>query len=821
MPQAYSYSKILSVIYFLFVIREQGCKLGDTVGYQIRLDKKCSKSTRLLFCTTGILLRRMHGDPDLKGVSHVIVDEVHERNVDTDFLLAILRALVHRKGSTVKVVLMSATMDANLFVKYFETSHRGIGASEQVSRLPLPPPVISVPGFVYPVKEMYLEDILEKSGYMPRGAKGWRSAGVEEVNEDKGGADMPSSIPGPTDDGSKSVRPYSINGSDSKAYSPSTIESLQKLSHGSYANSWERYRGGATKQRTDYDLIAATVALADQEALDARDDGAILVFMSGTMEISKAIEAIKRMLFGRREEHAEYEDDEYEPCTTPSARRDPSSVQILPLHGALTSSDQSRIFRRPPRGVRKVVVATNIAETSITIDDCSVVIDTGRFKETRYDPTNRMSCLVESWVSQASARQRRGRAGRVRKGRCYRLYTRAAYTRLPSSQQPEMHRVPLENLCLQIRLLELGKPGKFLGSVIEPPPRASIGAAVHHLRALGAFSPGGSELTPLGRHLAAMPLDPQIGKMLVFGALMRCMEDVLTIAASLCSRSPFLSPTTHRDEANKMKAKLAGPSRSDHIALLRAYHGWQNAGKRRRQFCEENFLSYDGMRTISDLRRQLATALLDAGFGNSGSQASGNSSNDFTSLKSTNVLRAAICAGMYPNVLFIRKPPKTYYEMNGGNFERTPDAKELKFYCQTSSSSSEANDEKSNSNLIKERVFLHPSSVNFREGGFSSPWMVYFQKVKTSKVFIRDCTMVPPYAMLLFGGQLEVQHQRNKIVVDDWMYFDAPARVAVLIQELRRELDLLLGRKIVNPSINISASPLIDAITRLLVKSGY
>lgn len=102
-----------------------------------------------------------------------------------------------------------------------------------------------------------------------------------------------------------------------------------------------------------------------------------------------------------------------------------------------------------------------------------------------------------------------------------------------------------------------------------------------------------------------------------------------------------------------------------------------------------------------------------------------------------------------------------------------------------------------------------------------SPWMVYFQKVKTSRVFIRDCTMVPPYAMLLFGGQLEVQHTRNKIVMDGWMYFDAPARVAVLIQELRRELDLLLGRKIEHPEIDISSSPLIDAIARLLVKAGY
>jgi HrpA-like RNA helicase len=847
--------------------REQGCKLGDTVGYQIRLDKKCSRKTRLLFCTTGILLRRMHGDPDLRGVTHVIVDEVHERNVDTDFLLAILRTLVHRKGSTVKVVLMSATMDAQLFVRYFQSSHvdKSDRDARSASKLPSPPPVISVPGFVYPVEELYLEDILERSGYAPRGAKGWRNAGTGDVDgtastrggegNDGGSGDDDDDGPDPQDDGSKAVMPYALDNRSREKYSRFTQESLQKLSHGSHANHWEKRRGAATQQRTDYDLVAATVVLADTEALAARDDGAILVFMSGTMEISKAMDAIKRAFFGSSsrsgggrdgyddEDGAVDEGDDGHTASAQRSHRAPGSLQILPLHGSLTSADQQRIFRRPPRGVRKVVVATNIAETSITIDDCSVVIDSGRFKETRYDPTNRMACLVEAWVSQASSRQRRGRAGRVRKGRCYRLFTKSAYGRLPSSQDPEMHRVPLENMCLQIRLLGLGKPGKFLGSVIEPPPRKSIKAAVHHLRALGAFVAEGSELTPLGQHLARMPLDPQIGKMLVFGALMRCTEDVLTIAAALCSRSPFLSPIDRRDEANKCKAKLAGPSRSDHIALLRAYHGWENAGKGRRRYCDDNFLSYDGMRQLSGLRRQLGTALFDAGFG-SRRRNGAESANDFTSLKSTNVLRAALCAGMYPNIIHIRKPPKVYYEMNGGNFEKTPTAKELKFYCRKGSAEeggknvgggggsgggggggragggggAVATEGRSYDN---ERVFLHPASVNFKEGGFVSPWMVYFQKVKTSRVFIRDCTMVPPYAMLLFGGQLEVQHTRNKIVMDGWMYFDAPARVAVLIQELRRELDLLLGRKIEHPEIDISSSPLIDAIARLLVKAGY
>jgi len=258
-------------------------------------------------------------------------------------------------------------------------------------------------------------------------------------------------------------------------------------------------------------------------------------------------------------------------------QRSESDLLVLPLHGSLTSFDQARIFRRAPKGKRKVVVATNIAETSITINDCSFVVDSGTMKETRYDGTSRMSMLVETYVSVASANQRKGRAGRVRRGRCYRLWTRAAQGRLPLAQAPEIHRVPLENLCLQARLLKLGKPMQFLKSVIEPPATTSIRSAVQVLKSLGAFDRDTVELTPLGYHLARMPLDPQIGKMLVYGALLRVADDVLTIAAGLCGRSPFLSGMpNHRDEANKARRKFAGPSRSDHMALLNAYLGFQN-----------------------------------------------------------------------------------------------------------------------------------------------------------------------------------------------------------------------------------------------------
>lgn len=380
---------------------------------------------------------------------------------------------------------------------------------------------------------------------------------------------------------------------------------------------------------------------------------------------------------------------------------------------------------------------------------------------------------------------------------------------------------------------------KFLKSVIEPPPVDSIKSAVRHLRALGAFTWEDSALTPLGYHLARMPLDPQIGKMLVYGSMLRCTDDVLTIAAGLCGRSPFLSGLpNNRDQANRAKAKLAGPSRSDHIALLKAYIGWQSCGQGRskKKYCEDNYISYDGMRQLAQLRAQLATALFDAGFSNS-RRSKDSTTSSFSTLKSTNVLRAALCAGLYPNILHIKKPERKYEQVDGGAFEKTPEARELKFVClknqvtMTTNAKGEqvvampepriGHDGRTYHGPETSRVLLHPASVNSRQGGYTSPWMVYYEKVKTSAVFVRDSTMVPPYALLLFGGKLDVRHASNKIVIDGWMYFDAASVVGVVILELRRALEELLARKIERPEIDVSSSKLIDAITKLLVKSGY
>ena len=192
--------------------------------------------------------------------------------------------------------------------------------------------------------------------------------------------------------------------------------------------------------------------------------------------------------------------------------------QVLhPLHSTLTTAEQKRIFVRPKKGVRKIVIATNIAETSITIDDCVCVIDTGRVKENRYDHARKMATLLQTWVSIASAKQRRGRAGRVRSGVCYHLFS--SQTRDDEMDEytlPEMLRVPLDETVLQIKMLDLGAVREFLGSAVNPPEAAAINDSLSSLRSMNALCDEDNRLTPLGFHLATLPVSPRIGKMIVY-----------------------------------------------------------------------------------------------------------------------------------------------------------------------------------------------------------------------------------------------------------------------------------------------------------------
>ncbi|KAL6067310.1 DEAH (Asp-Glu-Ala-Asp/His) box polypeptide 57 [Balamuthia mandrillaris] len=746
------------------VADERAEAVGRTVGYHIRLEWKKSRDTRLLFCTTGVLLRRLQADKMLHGVSHIIVDEIHERDINSDFLLIILKDLIQQRQD-LKLVLMSATLNAEMFSNYFNGC-----------------PVVEIPGFTHPVTEFFLEDALEMTRHrIEPGSKCAKKEGKDKKDSwgpgkskkkggrQAGGVQTKNLLRQTQKEEQSKIHLKSIYGN---RYSTATLNSLEIVD----------------ESEINYDLLEDLIwyicdTLDRPAKKNQQEDyqlGAILVFLPGLMEITTL----------------------YEQLMAHPVMRDRKRFIILPLHSTLSTMDQHLIFDRPSPGVRKIVIATNIAETSITIDDVVFVLDSGKVKEKRYE--SGISSLVETWISRANARQRKGRAGRVQPGVCFHLFTSVKHQKLRDFQLPEMLRVPLEELALQIRFLELGSVAEFLSKAIEAPPTKAIAHAVRTLIELNALeieeSTQGEELTPLGYHLATLPVEPRIGKMMLFGAIFGCIDPVLTIAASLSFRSPFVSPIDKRDEADEAKKKFARGLFSDHLALLKAFNGWKQATKSgfsEHEYCRMNFLSLPTLRMIADMKKEFKNLLKEIGFLGlqfthhqkpSSSKVAGEESGMLTYVDNWNknaenmqLLRAVICAGLYPNVVKAQRHVAPVKAGKGGSISWK---------------------------LVEKKgadVAIHPTSTLFGLSSFDrlEKWLIYHEKVKTTKVYLRDGTLIGSYPLCLFGGSLNVVHAKGIVVVDDWIEFTVNPKVGVMMKKLRSELDKLLLQKIESPESDI------------------
>jgi ATP-dependent RNA helicase DHX57 len=296
--------------------------------------------------------------------------------------------------------------------------------------------------------------------------------------------------------------------------------------------------------KINYDLVNQTVKEIDAELSYLKQDGGVLIFMPGVVEINRTLDSLRSI----------------------------PNLHVLPLHASLQSVEQRRVFPHAPAGKRKVVVATNVAETSITIDDIVAVIDTGRVKETSYDPQNNMRKLEEVWASRAACKQRRGRAGRVQAGKCYKLYTRnAEMSKMMERPEPEIRRVPLEQLCLSVRAMGIKEVGAFLASALTPPESLAVDGAMELLGRMGALD--GDDLTALGRHLSMIPADLRCGKLMVYGAMFGCLNACVSIAAILTVKSPFVSPQDKREESKAARAKFA-KNQGDLMGDLKAFEEW-------------------------------------------------------------------------------------------------------------------------------------------------------------------------------------------------------------------------------------------------------
>uniref|UniRef100_A0A1A8BN18 DEAH (Asp-Glu-Ala-His) box polypeptide 34 n=2 Tax=Nothobranchius kadleci TaxID=1051664 RepID=A0A1A8BN18_NOTKA len=286
---------------------------------------------------------------------------------------------------------------------------------------------------------------------------------------------------------------------------------------------------------------------------------------------------------------------------------------VLPLHSTLSLAQQDKVFDIAPPGVRKCIISTNIAETSVTIDGVRFVADSGKVKEMSFDPKAKMQRLQEFWISRASSEQRKGRAGRTGPGVCYRLYSESDYNAFAPYPVPEIHRVALDSLILQMKSMNLGDPLSFV--FIDPPPSSSIQTAVTYLKQQGALD-NRSELTSIGKLLAQLPVDVVIGKMLVLGSLFNLVEPMLTVAAALSVQSPFLRSSQQNPDCATARQPLHS-NHGDPFTLLNTFNAWVEVKGERgggsRKWCRRRGLEEQRLYEMVNLRRQFKELLKSHG----------------------------------------------------------------------------------------------------------------------------------------------------------------------------------------------------------------
>ncbi|TKS84319.1 ATP-dependent RNA helicase DHX29 [Collichthys lucidus] len=429
--------------------------------------------------------------------------KVHERSVQSDFLLTILKDVVMRR-SDLRLILMSATVDCNKFSNYFNRC-----------------PVITIPGRTFPVEVSHLEDIVEETGYILEKDSEYSQKILEEE-------EVSISV---TQKGGK----ITASGTLTFCHSNTVCEGVEVIVRDS-SSGWDLgpdldHFSSRTRQVLQYmnpnkinmDLLVDLIHYLDKSTQFAEVNGAVLVFLPVWLTSSSSMTCSPQT---RGSETKTGDIHTLMLCTV-------IWFKIVALHSTLSSRDQAAAFTVPPAGVRKIVLSTNIAETGVTIPDVVFVIDTGKTKENKYHESSQMSSLVETFVSKASALQRQGRAGRVRNGFCFRLYPKYRFDAFMDYSIPEILRVPLEELCLHIMKCQYGSPEDFLSRALDPPQPQSVSNAVNLLRKIGACHPSDHVLTPLGHHLASLPVNVKIGKMLIYGAILGCLEPIVRPPASL------------------------------------------------------------------------------------------------------------------------------------------------------------------------------------------------------------------------------------------------------------------------------------------------
>ncbi|KAM1859701.1 hypothetical protein ACFX13_011970 [Malus domestica] len=503
------------------VSQELGVRLGDEVGYAIRFEDRTSERTRIKYLTDGVLLRESLSNPELDQYSVIILDEAHERSLNTDILLGLMKRLVKRRASNFKVLITSATLDGEKVSQFFSNC-----------------PVVKVPGKLFPVEIAYSRE-----------------------------------------------RPAS--------YLESSLETALNIH---------------IKQ----------------------GEGDVLIFMTGQDDIDKLVLKLEERVRSLEEGSC-------------------MDAIILPLHGSLQPEMQVRVFGPRPPNCRRFIVATNIAETSLTVDGVVYVIDSGYVKQRQYNPSTGMYSLDVVQISKVQANQRAGRAGRTRPGKCYRLYPSTVYEdEFLDATIPEIQRSSLAGSVLYLKSLDLPDIDILKFDFLDSPSSESLQDALKQLYLIDAIDENGL-ITRVGKTMAELPLEPSLSKTLMEANEYGCLSQALTVAAMLSAETTLLPGRSKSTEKKRKHDYLDLPDGSgwgDHIQLLQIYECWHQTDYDI-NWCKDYQLQVRGMKFVKDVRKQLSQIMQKIAKGSLDVQTArrrNESQQDYHNL------RKALCVG-YANQL--------------------------------------------------------------------------------------------------------------------------------------------------------------------------
>eukprot|EP00727_Mastigamoeba_balamuthi_P001391 m51a1_g11249 putative probable atp-dependent rna helicase dhx37 (1362) ;mRNA; r:32915-37814 len=673
------------------VAYELGLTLGKEVAYQIRYDSIVdAKQTRIKFMTDGVLLREIQNDFALSQYSAIVIDEAHERNINTDVLIGLLSRIVPlrnrlaREGKPTKtggepakplrLIIMSATLRVEDFTK-------------NSLLFPRPPPTISVAARQFPVTihfnrktvlDDYVGEVFSKvckiHTRLPAGGVLVFLTGQQEILHlcHRLRKRFPSS-------GASLAAPVASN----KRQRPPRKHAAEKKRLLEQQQQSEATQAPADIEEADASMLATVKADAPQIAAQVLDeDGEADVVDGDVDEDDEDDEDELDDLNAEFDGEIDGEDDDDEEVigeNAPLGLVDEHSpyapVHVLPLFSTLDPERQRRVFEGAPEGARLVVVATNVAETALTIPGITYVVDCGRSKQKVFDKATGISSFAVDWISKASADQRAGRAGRTCAGHCYRVYSSAVYNdQFDKFSEPEILRTPIEGVCLQMKVMGIDGISSF--PFPTPPSAASVRTAMGSLRNLGAVD-AKDRITALGRRIAQFPVHPRYAKMLVLAHQAGCLQWVVTIVAAMSVKQLFLpmlgagafddddaaTAAQKRDCSHRKSKSPWASSSSDCLAALKAVEAClysKKAGQSVREFCERHQLHMQSMEEALRLREQLAS-MLSVRVDGSGSARPPTTSEEA-------LIRQVVCAGLIDQVAR-RVPPEKL-----GDWTRTPSA---------------------------------------------------------------------------------------------------------------------------------------------------